>query len=63
MILCIPSNKEIPEWCKPYIDYKTMIDNILAPFKSVVEILGVQNISVGKTVNGTARKSIKSQIL
>ena len=59
VILCIPSNKEIPEWCKPYIDYKTMIDNILAPFKSVVEILGVQNISVGKTVNGTARKSDK----
>ena len=59
VVLCVPSNKEIPEWCKPYIDYKTMIDNILAPFKSVVEILGVQNISVGKTVNGTARKSDK----
>lgn len=59
VVLCIPSNKEIPDWCKPYIDYKTMIDNILAPFKSVVEILGVQNITVGKTVNGTARKSDK----
>lgn len=59
VVLCIPSNRKIPDWCKPYIDYNTMIDNILAPFKSVVEILGVQNISVGKTVNGTTRKSDK----
>lgn len=57
VVLCIPTNKTIPDWCKPFIDYDTMIDNILAPFKSVTEILGIKNISVGKVVNGTARKS------
>lgn len=57
VVLCIPTNRKIPEWCKPFIDYATMIDNILAPFKSVTEILGIKNISVGRVVNGTARKS------
>lgn len=57
VVLCIPTNHTIPEWCKPFIDYATMIDNILAPFKSVTEILGIKNISVGKVVNGTTRKS------
>ena len=56
-ILCVPLNRTIPEWCMPFIDYATMIDNILAPFKSVIEIFGIQNISVGKTVNGRPHKS------
>jgi hypothetical protein len=59
VVLCIPSNQKIPDWCMNYIDYNTMIDNILSPFKSVIEILGVQDIPVGKTINGTARKSNK----
>lgn len=59
VVLCIPTNQKIPEWCKPYIDYSTMIDNILAPFKSVVDILNVQTASVGKSINGTMRKSDK----
>ena len=59
VVLCIPTNQKIPEWCNQFIDYSTMIDNILAPFKSVVEILNVQNISVGKSINGTVRKSDK----
>lgn len=59
VVLCIPTNQKIPEWCKPYIDYSTMIDNILAPFKSVVDILNVQTTTVGKSINGTMRKSDK----
>lgn len=56
-VLAIPATAKIPDWAKPYIDYDTTIDSVLAPFKSVVEILGVQKFEISKTVNGTARKS------
>ena len=56
-VLCIPPNRKIPEWCIDYIDYTTVIDNILGPFKSVIEILGIQNISVGKSINGRSYKT------
>ena len=56
-VLCIPPNRTIPEWCIDFIDYTTVIDNILGPFKSVIEILGIQNISVGKSINGRSYKT------
>ena len=56
-VLAIPATEKIPEWAKPFIDYDTTIDTVLAPFKSVVEILGVQKFEVSKTVNGSSRKS------
>lgn len=56
-VLCIPPNRKIPEWCIDYIDYTTVIDNILGPFKSIIEILGIQNISVGKSINGRSYKT------
>lgn len=43
----------------PYIDYDVVIDNILAPFKAVVEIIGIQNFQIGKMINGVNRKSDK----
>ena len=57
--LCIPPNRRIPEWCKPFINYDMMIDNILSPFKSVTDILGIQNIVIGKTINQSPRTSEK----
>lgn len=58
-VLAIPSNARIPEWALDYVDYTTMINNIIAPFKSVLEILGVKLTSVGKSVNGVNRKTEK----
>lgn len=58
-VICIPTNRQIPDWCLDYIDYQTTINNILAPFKSVTEILGIQDFQVGKTINGIQRKSSK----
>ncbi len=48
-VLAIPSNSEIPEWVKPYIDYDTMINTILAPFTPVLEIFKSRTISTGKS--------------
>ena len=56
-VLAIPSNAKIPEWLQPYIDYTTLIDNILSPFMPVLEIFKSKTTEVGKTVNGVNRKS------
>lgn len=56
-VLAIPSNEKIPEWALPYIDYSTMINNIIAPFKPVLEIFGTQFVEEGKTKNGVSRKT------
>ena len=56
-VLAIPSNEKIPEWALPYIDYSTMINNIIAPFKPVLEIFGSQFVEEGKTKNGVNRKT------
>ena len=56
-VLAIPSNATIPEWALPYIDYATMINNIIAPFKPVLEIFGSQFVEEGKTRNGVNRKT------
>lgn len=56
-VLAIPSNAEIPDWAKPYIDYATMVNNIVAPFKPVLEIFGPQFTEEGRTRNTVNRKS------
>lgn len=55
--LAIPSNSLIPEWLQPYIDYSTMINNILSPFNPVLEIFKNRTIDEGKTINGVNRKT------
>lgn len=56
-VLAIPSNATIPEWALSYIDYSTMINNIIAPFNSVLEIFGFQSIEEGRSKNGVNRKT------
>ena len=55
--LAIPFSAKIPEWCIPYIDYSNMINSILSPFKSVMDLLKIQYAPEGRTINGISRKS------
>lgn len=55
--IVIPSNEDIPEWCLPYIDYTNMVNSILSPFKSVMDLLKIRYAKEGKTFNGVSRKS------
>lgn len=48
-VLAIPTNQDIPEWALDFIDYSTMINNILAPFKSVTELFNLPGVEEGKT--------------
>jgi hypothetical protein len=56
-VLGIPSNATIPEWALPYIDYSTMVNNIVAPFMPVLEIFGSQFTEEGRSRNGVNRKT------
>ena len=56
-VIAIPSNATIPEFLQPYIDYATMINNILAPFVPVLEIFKLQTIEEGKTKGSINRKT------
>ena len=56
-VLAIPSNALIPEWLQPYIDYATMINNILSPFLPVLDIFKEKTIEEGKSTNGVNRKT------
>ena len=56
-VLGIPSNSQIPEWALPFVDYNTMINTIISPFKPVLEIFGVKFSEEGKTKNGVSRKT------
>lgn len=55
--IAIPSNATIPEWLQPYIDYSTMINNILSPFIPVLEIFKAKTLEEGKMISGVNRKS------
>lgn len=48
-VLAIPTNEKIPEWALDYIDYRTIVNNVLAPFKSVTEIFNLPGIEEGVT--------------
>lgn len=56
-VLAIPSNAKIPKWCQPYIDYNTVINNILGQFKGVLDCFGINCPEVGKTKNSVNRKT------
>ena len=48
-VLGIPRGQSIPEWIRPYIDYTTVINSVLAPFKSVTETFNMPSIEEGRT--------------
>lgn len=56
-VLSIPMNAEIPQWVNPFIDIDTMIASILAPFKSVTELLRMVHVTTGFTANDVDRKN------
>lgn len=56
-VIAIPSNALIPEWIQPYIDYATMINNIIAPFIPVLEIFQSKTVEEGKLKKGVNRKT------
>lgn len=58
-VLAIPAHELIPEWALEFIDYKTMVNNALSPYRPVLEVLGIPSASVGKTINTVNRKSDK----
>lgn len=58
-VLAIPGNKQIPDWCKPYIDYNTVINNIIGQFKGVLDIFSISCPLVGKQINSVDRKTKK----
>jgi hypothetical protein len=53
-VIAIPSGNRIPDWIIPYIDYTTVVNAVLAPFKSVTETFGIPSIEEGPT----GRKSV-----
>lgn len=58
-VLAIPSNSDIPEWCDPYIDYNTVINNITGQFKGVTDAFGINCPEVGKQKKTVNRKTKK----
>ena len=48
-VIGIPLHERIPEWVIPHIDYQTVINSVLAPFKSVTETFNLPSIEEGKT--------------
>lgn len=57
--MAIPQGERIPEWVMPYIDYATVVNNILAPFVPVLKTLGMKTIEEGKVI-GTANRKTKA---
>lgn len=58
-VLAVPNNMDIPEWARDYIDYPTIINNIINQFTGVLDILDIGNVMVGKSVKGVNRKTKK----
>lgn len=56
-ILAIPGKTEIPEWCQPYIDMNTVVNNILGQFKGVLDVFGIDCPEVGKSIKSVNRKT------
>ena len=57
-VIAIPKSiNQIPAWLDRYIDYNTMVNNILAPFNPILDIIGIQTIDEGKSKNGINRKT------
>lgn len=58
-VIAIPSNADIPDWCEPYIDYNTVINNIIGQFKGVLDVFGIDCPEVGKQKKTVNRKTKK----
>jgi len=56
-VIAIPADTDIPQWLMPYIDYSTIINNILSPFDAVLAIFKVRTVNEGKSVNSVNRKT------
>lgn len=56
-VIAIPQNTKIPSWLDPYIDYTTIVNNILSPFVPVLELFGVKTLEEGKMFGGINRKT------
>lgn len=56
-VIGIPQNTKIPKWLDPYIDYKTIVNNILSPFVPVLELFGIKTLDEGKTIGSINRKT------
>ena len=48
-VIGIPLYEKIPEWVIPYVDYSTVINSVVAPFKSVTETFNMPSIEEGRT--------------
>ena len=48
-VIGIPLNENIPDWLIPHIDYTTVVNSVLAPFKSVTETFNIPSIEEGRT--------------
>ena len=48
-VLAIPYDGTIPDWCRPYVDKVTIVNDIIAPFSPVMEIFGITIIKEGKS--------------
>lgn len=52
LVLAIPKNiPEIPEWCRPYINYDKIINDNTTKMRSILESLGVQTIQTSSNTN------------
>jgi hypothetical protein len=58
-VLAIPAHTKIPEWCSYYIDFNTVINNIIAPFHGVLNIFSIDSPEVGKMIGNVNRKTKK----
>ena len=58
-VLAIPQNETIPDWCFPYIDYNTVINNIIGQFQGVLNTFGISSPEVGKSIKSVNRKTKK----
>ena len=56
-VIAIPGNEQIPDWCLPYIDCNTVVNNILGQFKGVLDVFGIDCPQVGKSIKGVNRKT------
>jgi hypothetical protein len=51
-VLAIPKNiPEIPEWCRPYINYDKIVNDNTTKMRAILESLGVQTIQTDSTTD------------
>ena len=58
-VIGIPQNESIPEWCFPYIDYNTVVNNILGQFQGVLDTFDSNSPEVGKNLSESTNRKTK----